>query len=156
MFISFSSNKYKTKFFFYCVLSFYFIVNISIFLTFFINFYCKLVVIKIKINYKVLNWVWIWFPANASFIDFSTDCSLSIAISRYLKRNVNLHLSSFSYDLQWCTIIILKARSLRIQTNPSLAHFLYLWMSYFVSFVSFFILNAFNFFYYQIRHVFNA
>ena len=35
---------------FYCFLSLYFMVNISIFMTLFINFYRKFIVMKVKIN----------------------------------------------------------------------------------------------------------
>ena len=50
LFIRINSNKFATKFSFYCFLTFCFKVNISIFMTQFINFYWELVIIKIKTN----------------------------------------------------------------------------------------------------------
>ena len=46
-FFRINSNKLTTKFLFYCFLPFYFIFNISVALFIFINFYCKLIVMKI-------------------------------------------------------------------------------------------------------------
>ena len=40
-------NKIVTKFLFYCFLPFYFIVNISVTMIIFTNFYCKFIVMKI-------------------------------------------------------------------------------------------------------------
>ena len=48
--IRISSNKFTTKLFFYCLLSLCLITIISIIMYKFINFYCKLVFMKTKIN----------------------------------------------------------------------------------------------------------
>ena len=47
----------------------------------FINFYCNLVLMKIKINPKTLYWVCIYSPSNVSFIDFNSVCSLVLITS---------------------------------------------------------------------------
>ena len=49
-FVRINSNKFTIKFLFYCFLSFYFAVNISVALSIFINFYCKLIIIIIQVN----------------------------------------------------------------------------------------------------------
>ena len=45
-----NSDKFTTKFLFYYFLSIYFVVNISVALSNFINFFCKVIVIKIQVN----------------------------------------------------------------------------------------------------------
>ena len=46
-FVRINSKKLATKFLLYCFLFFYFIVNISVTKSIFINFYCKFIVMKI-------------------------------------------------------------------------------------------------------------
>ena len=55
-FVRTNSNELTTKFLFYCFLfplSFYFSVNISVAVSIFINFHCKLIVMKILVNPKL-------------------------------------------------------------------------------------------------------
>ena len=50
-----NSNKLTTKFLYYCFLSFYFVVNTSVTVSIFINFYYELIVMKIQVNSITLN-----------------------------------------------------------------------------------------------------
>ena len=49
-FVRINSNKLPTKILFYCFLSSYLIVSISVALFIFINFYCEHIVMKIQVN----------------------------------------------------------------------------------------------------------
>ena len=112
LFVRINSNKLKTKFFFYCFLSLYFMVNISIIITKFFNFYCKLVIMKMN-SVALLSfefWVCISSPSNVSFIDFDTDCSLVLITSCKLNPKFILRLHDL-FVLQ--PIITFNAKSLR-------------------------------------------
>ena len=49
-FVRINSNKLTIQFLFYCFLSFYFVVNVSVTVPIFFHFYCRLIVKKIKVN----------------------------------------------------------------------------------------------------------
>ena len=78
-------DKHLIKFFFYCSLSFYFVVKISIPMTLSINFYCYSIVTKTKVNFipqgKTLYCVCIFSPSNASLISLNTFCSFLLITS---------------------------------------------------------------------------
>ena len=92
--IRINPNKYATKFLFYCFLSFYILVSISVAVSIFINFYYKLVVMKIKINpiTKTLYYVCIFSPLNELIIFVSADCLSAKMTSYCLNPNLALNL----------------------------------------------------------------
>ena len=106
-------NKITTKLLFYCVLSFYLIVNISHAGTIFINFYCELIVMKLSQSYNLTHFIvfaCFLFQMNFSFFIFvSTDCSLVKMISYYLNPNLvlNLYVTATLQFMGWILFCLL-------------------------------------------------
>ena len=121
-FIRINFNKFKVKLLFYCFLSLYFIINISIILSKFINFYCKLVIVKTKINSVSQNNVFTLhiFSLKYFFIDPIIVCCLVLITSLNLNPSfiLNVHdsivlqsiiifIAKSSYKIKFCLSVFL-------------------------------------------------